>query len=153
MSFFQFNAAAAMLIFLIILGYFSHNNSIIISAAVLLLMQQTPLERYIPWWEKYGLYLGITILTIGVLSPLVSGKIKLENLGGLLLNWKMILAIVVGIFVAWLGGRGVSLMTSQPSIITGLLIGTIAGVAFFKGVPVGPLIAAGMLSLILNRLG
>ncbi|WP_356918858.1 DUF441 family protein [Chryseobacterium gambrini] len=37
-------------------------------------------------------------------------------------------------------------------MITGLLIGTIAGVAFFKGVPVGPLIAAGMLSLILNKL-
>lgn len=152
MSFFHFNTAAAMLVFLIVLGYFSHNQSIIISAAVLLVLQQTPLERYIPWVEQYGLQIGIIILTIGVLSPLVSGKVKLDNLGGLLLNWKMLLAIVVGIFVAWLGGRGVDLMTSQPSIITGLLIGTIAGVALFKGVPVGPLIAAGMLSLILNRL-
>ena len=152
MSFFHFNAAAAMLIFLIILGYFSHNSSIIISAAVLLVMQQTPLERHIPWLEKYGLNIGIIILTIGVLSPLVSGKIKLEGIGALLLNWKMILAVVVGIFVAWLGGRGVNLMSAHPSIITGLLIGTIAGVAFFKGVPVGPLIAAGMLSLILNKL-
>ena len=141
-----------MLIFLIILGYFSHNSSIIISAAVLLVMQQTPLERHIPWLEKYGLNIGIIILTIGVLSPLVSGKIKLEGIGALLLNWKMILAVVVGIFVAWLGGRGVNLMSAHPSIITGLLIGTIAGVAFFKGVPVGPLIAAGMLSLILNKL-
>ncbi|KGQ69392.1 hypothetical protein A1D23_06490 [Chelonobacter oris] len=152
MSFFHFNAAAIMLVFLIILGYFSHNNSIILSAVILLIMQQTPLERYLPWAERYGLHIGITILTIGVLSPLVSGKIKLENLTGMLLNWQMILAVVVGIFVAWLGGRGVTLITSQPSITAGLLVGTIAGVAFFKGVPVGPLIAAGMLSLILSKL-
>ncbi|MGR3807113.1 Uncharacterized membrane protein, DUF441 family [Pasteurella testudinis DSM 23072] len=152
MSFFHFNTAALILVFLIILGYFSHNNSIIFSAAVLLVMQQSPLESYIPWLEKYGLHIGITILTIGVLSPLVSGKIKLDNPAILLLNWKMILAIVVGIFVAWLGGRGLTLMTASPSIITGLLIGTIAGVAFFKGVPVGPLIAAGMLSLIVSKL-
>lgn len=152
MPFFHFNTVAAVLIFLIILGYFSHNHSIIISATVMLVIQQTPLERYLPWLEKYGLHIGITILTIGVLSPLASGKVKIDNLGSLLLNWQMMLAIVVGVFVAWLGGRGVMLMTSQPSIITGLMVGTIAGVAFFKGIPVGPLIAAGMLSIILNRL-
>lgn len=40
-------------------------------------------------------------------------------------------------------------MSSQPDIIAGLLIGTIAGVALLRGVPVGPLIAAGLLSLVL----
>jgi uncharacterized membrane protein (DUF441 family) len=32
-------------------------------------------------------------------------------------------------------------------VIGGLLIGTVIGVAFFRGVPVGPLIAAGIVSL------
>ena len=49
--------------------------------------------------------------------------------------------------VAWLGGRGVNFMSVQPSVIGGLLIGTVIGVAFFRGVPVGPLIAAGIVSL------
>ena len=49
--------------------------------------------------------------------------------------------------MAWLGGRGVKLMTHQPNIVAGLLIGTVAGVALLRGVPVGPLIAAGVLSL------
>ena len=53
-------------------------------------------------------------------------------------------------FVAWLGGRGVSLMAAQPNIVAGLLIGTVAGVALLRGVPVGPLIAAGILSLIIG---
>jgi uncharacterized membrane protein (DUF441 family) len=42
-------------------------------------------------------------------------------------------------------------MSGQPIIVTGLLIGTVIGVAFFKGVPVGPLIAAGLLSLLIGR--
>lgn len=113
-------------------------------------MQQTVLNKYIPYLEKYGLTIGIIILTIGVLSPIVSGKIALPNLATLL-NWKMLLAILAGISVAWLGGRGINLMGNQPVLVTGLLIGTIIGVAFLKGVPVGPLIAAGILSLVVGK--
>ena len=113
-------------------------------------MQQTALSVYVPWIARNGLSIGIIILTIGVLSPLVSGKVQLPPILELVTNWKLILAIVVGIFVAWLGGKGVSLMTLQPTLITGLIIGTVIGVTFFKGIPVGPLIAAGVLALLLN---
>lgn len=68
------------------------------------------------------------------------------------LHWKSLLAVAVGILVAYLGGRGASLMLNQPAITTGLLTGTILGVALFKGVPVGPLIAAGILSLMIGRM-
>lgn len=146
----SFNPIALFLVALILLGVLGNNNSITISATILLLMQQTVLNKYIPYLEKYGLTIGIIILTIGVLSPIVSGKIALPNLATLL-NWKMLLAILAGISVAWLGGRGINLMGNQPILVTGLLIGTIIGVAFLKGVPVGPLIAAGILSLIVGK--
>lgn len=146
----SFNPIALFLVALILLGVLGNNNSITISATVLLLMQQTVLNKYIPYLEKYGLTIGIIILTIGVLSPIVSGKIALPNLATLL-NWKMLLAILAGISVAWLGGRGINLMGNQPILVTGLLIGTIIGVAFLKGVPVGPLIAAGILSLVVGK--
>lgn len=146
----SFNPIALFLVALILLGVLGNNNSITISATVLLLMQQTVLNKYIPYLEKYGLTIGIIILTIGVLSPIVSGKIALPNLATLL-NWKMLLAILAGISVAWLGGRGINLMGNQPVLVTGLLIGTIIGVAFLKGVPVGPLIAAGILSLVVGK--
>ena len=61
------------------------------------------------------------------------------------------MAIAVGIFVAWLGGRGVKLMSLQPDVVAGLLIGTVAGVALLRGVPVGPLIAAGILSILIGK--
>ena len=53
-------------------------------------------------------------------------------------HWKSLVAIAVGVFVSWLGGRGVTLMSSQPTIVAGLLVGTVLGVALFRGVPVGP---------------
>lgn len=146
----QLNAVALLLVALIFLGVFSQNSAVTISAAVLLIMQQTFLSKYIPFMDQYGIKIGIVILTIGVLAPLVSGRITLPELTQLI-NWKMIIAIIAGIGVAWLGGRGVTLMGSQPVLVTGLLIGTIIGVAFLKGVPVGPLIAAGILSLVIGK--
>ena len=41
--------------------------------------------------------------------------------------------------------------TSQPQLVAGLLVGTVLGVALFRGVPVGPLIAAGLVSLIVGK--
>ncbi len=135
---------------LILLGVVSNNNSITISATILLLMQQTALVQFVPLVEKHGLNLGIILLTIGVLSPLVSGKAQVPPVAEFL-NFKMISAVFIGIFVAWLAGRGVPLMGQQPVLITGLLIGTVIGVAFMGGIPVGPLIAVGILSLSSER--
>ncbi|CBY81320.1 MULTISPECIES: DUF441 domain-containing protein [Haemophilus] len=147
----QLNTIALLLVILLILGVLSNNSTITISAAVLLIMQQTFLSSHIPLLEKYGVKIGIIILTIGVLSPLVSGKIQLPDLSGFL-SWKMALSIAVGILVAWLAGKGVPLMGEQPILVTGLLIGTIIGVAFLGGIPVGPLIAAGILALLLGKI-
>lgn len=147
----QLNTIALLLVILLILGVLSNNSAITISAAVLLIMQQTFLSSHIPLLEKYGVKIGIIILTIGVLSPLVSGKIQLPDLSGFL-SWKMALSIAVGMLVAWLAGKGVPLMGEQPILVTGLLIGTIIGVAFLGGIPVGPLIAAGILALLLGKI-
>ncbi|OFO31959.1 hypothetical protein HMPREF3050_06450 [Neisseria sp. HMSC065D04] len=146
----NFNFVPMFLVTLIFLGVVSNNNSITISAAILLLMQQTALSQYIPFMEKHGLHFGIILLTIGVLSPLVSGKVQIPQLSEFV-NFKMIAAVLIGILVAWLAGRGVPLMSEQPVLVTGLLIGTVIGVAFMGGIPVGPLIAAGLLSFIAGK--
>ena len=71
---------------IIVLGLISQNSAITISAAVLLIMQQTLLSKYIPILEQYGVKIGIIILTIGVLAPLVSGKIQLPDLSSFLIT-------------------------------------------------------------------
>lgn len=138
------------LVAMIFLGIISQNNSITVSATILLLMQQTALVQFVPLIEKHGLNIGIIILTVSVLSPLVSGRIQIPPAAGFL-NLKMAAAVAIGIFVAWIAGRGVPLMGQQPVLITGLLIGTVIGVTFMGGIPVGPLIAAGILSFVVGK--
>jgi uncharacterized membrane protein (DUF441 family) len=141
-----------LLLALLAVGIVGNNNSVSIAVAVLLLIRLLHLDRVVPYLESYGLQVGVIILTIGVLAPLASGKIGYEDLIKTFLNWKSVLAIGIGIFVSYLGGRGIPLMSANPLIVTGLMIGTIIGVALFKGVPVGPLIAAGMTAVILGVL-
>ena len=133
------------------LGVISSNSAITIAMIVLLLLRVTGFTQAFPWLEKHGLNIGIIILTIGVMTPLASGKLSLDELGQTFLSWKSLLAVGVGLLVAYLGGRGVSLMGANPTIVAGLLIGTVLGVALFRGVPVGPLIAAGILSLMIGK--
>ncbi|MFS0869614.1 DUF441 domain-containing protein [Paenibacillus xylanilyticus] len=133
------------------LGIISSNTPVTVAMVFLLLLRVLNLNQAFPWLEKYGLTLGIIILTIGVMAPLASGKMSLQTIGESFLHWKSLLAIGIGLLVAYLGGRGATLMSTQPTVVAGLLIGTVLGVALFKGVPVGPLIAAGILSLLLGK--
>ena len=142
-----FNPVSILLIVFIALGYFSKNGAIWISSSILLVVQQTVLTRYLPQADRPLISLGILILTIGILAPLVSGKVQLPLISQLL-DIKLFTAVLTGIFVAWLAGRGIGVMQSQPNLIIGLLVGTVIGVTFFNGIPVGPLIAGGLLSLL-----
>ncbi|WP_042203015.1 DUF441 domain-containing protein [Paenibacillus camerounensis] len=140
-----------LLLGLAALGIISSNSPVTIAMVVLLLLRVLGLQQAFPWLEKHGLTVGIIILTIGVMTPLASGKITLTTIWQSFFHWKSLAAIGIGMLVAYLGGRGAVLMGSQPTVVAGLLIGTVLGVALFKGVPVGPLIAAGLLSLIIGR--
>ncbi len=147
------NVDPTLIILLVLagLGIISHNMTVTLAMLFLLVVRITPLNDFFPWVEKYGLTIGILILTIGVMAPIASGKISANDVLSSFLNWKSILAIIIGIAVSWLGSRGVNLMSHQPSTVAGLLVGTVIGVALFRGVPVGPLIAAGILSLLIGK--
>ncbi|AUH01620.1 DUF441 domain-containing protein [Pectobacteriaceae bacterium CE70] len=147
----NFDPTLLILLVLAALGIISHNMTVTLAMLALLTIRITPLNHYLPWVERYGLTLGILILTIGVMSPIASGKITASDVLHSFLNWKSLLAVFIGVLVSWLGGRGVSLMSNQPSVVAGLLVGTVMGVALFRGVPVGPLIAAGLLSLLIGK--
>ncbi|OTG93393.1 DUF441 domain-containing protein [Acinetobacter sp. ANC 3832] len=140
-----------VLLVLLACGVFSHNSAVTIAAGVLIVFRITPLSEFFPLLQQHGLNIGIIILTIGVLTPIASGKIAGESILKSFMSWKSLLAIAIGLLVAWLGGRGVKLMSNQPDVVAGLLIGTVAGVAVLRGVPVGPLIAAGILSLLIGN--
>lgn len=147
----QFDITFFILLALAALCYLTHNNTVTFAVLLLLLFKVTPLADYFPILNKYGMTAGIVLLTAAMMVPLANGSMSLETIWKSFTSWQSVLAIVVGIFVSWLGTRGVSLMSANPTIINGLIFGTLIGVAFFKGIPVGPLIAGGMLSLIIGK--
>ncbi|SQC42226.1 inner membrane protein [Klebsiella pneumoniae] len=132
------------------LGFISHNTTVAISILVLIIVRVTPLNAFFPWVEKQGLTVGIIILTIGVMAPIASGTLPPSTLIHSFMNWKSLLAIAVGVFVSCSAARRLP-DGSQPHLVAGLLVGTVLGVALFRGVPVGPLIAAGIISLFIGK--
>lgn len=147
----QFDISFFLLLALAALCYVTHNNTVTFAVLLLLLFKLTPLSTYFTLLNQYGLTIGIVILTAAMMVPLADGTLKIQDILKSFTTWQSMLAILVGIAVSWLGTRGVSLIGAHPTIINGLIIGTLIGVAFFKGIPVGPLIAAGILSLVIGK--
>lgn len=88
--------------------------------------------------------MGVAIITIAVLVPIATGEIGFKELGESLKSPYAWIALIAGVLVALLGKNGVVLLSEDPHITTALVFGTIAAVALFNGVAVGPLIGAGI---------
>lgn len=123
----MFDVTLLILLGLAALGFISHNTTVAVSILVLIIVRVTPLNTFFPWIEKQGLTVGIIILTIGVMAPIASGTLPPSTLIHSFVNWKSLVAIAVGVFVSWLGGRGITLMGNQPQLVAGLLVGTVLG--------------------------
>ena len=145
----QLDMSLVVLCVLLACGIVIHNKTIWLTASLLILVKVLPIQHHIfPYIQQYGLNLGILILTLTLLTPIATGELSNKDLLKSFSSWQSLAAIAVGLLVTWLGARGVKLLSADPNVVTGLLVGTVAGVVLFRGVPVGPLIAAGILSLV-----
>lgn len=141
------------LLIILALSVIGNNPTVSIAALILLLIKLLGFETWFPVIEDHGINIGITILTLAVLAPLAQGRI---SSGSILAAFKTpigVVAIVIGIFVAWVAAQGVFFMKDSPEAVTALVVGTMIGVCFFQGLAVGPLIAGGLVALIINLLG
>ncbi len=145
--------AGILLLVIILLGIAGKNYVMTTAAGALLALRLLHGEALFPILERHAINVGIGFITLAILIPFANGGIGWSEVYKTLDDPTGLMALATGIFVAYLGGRGVGFLTSQPQVIVGLMVGTIVGVAFFRGVPVGPLIAAGMLALIMGLLG
>ncbi|MCL6638226.1 MAG: DUF441 domain-containing protein [Firmicutes bacterium] len=134
------------------LGLAGRNSTVAAAASILLVIHLAQSGSALHFLEEYSLKLGIGLITLSVMIPFATGSVGYQSLLSSFKSYLGLFAIIVGVSVAYLGGRGVALLTSQPQVMVGLLIGTIIGVAFFKGVPVGPLIGAGMVAVLLSAI-
>ena len=84
------------------------------------------------------------------LGAIAAGDIGFKELIQSIRGHIGIISFLSGIFVAIVAAHGVGLMKEAPLVTTALLAGTILAVGLFRGVPVGPLIGAGIAALVIG---
>ena len=141
------------LLIILVLSVIGNNHSVSVAVLVLLLIKILGFVTWFPIVENYGISVGITILTLAVLVPIAQGRISTSEMLEAFKTPIGLVAILIGIFVAWVAAQGVPFMKGTPEAVTALIVGTIIGVSFFHGLAVGPLIAGGLVSLIINLFG
>lgn len=136
------------LLIILVLSVLGHNQSVAVATGFLLLVRLLGLNSWLPIIESNGMNIGITILTIAILAPIATGRISMDNIVDAFKSPIGLIALASGIFVAWTASRGLLFINTSPEMISSLVLGTVVGVCFLQGIAIGPLIAAGLVSLV-----
>lgn len=139
-----------ILLVLIVVGIIGKVPLIATSSCLLLVLKLINLTHYFPLIERRGLELGLLFLMLSVLVPFANGEISFKEIRLNIFSWPGLLAILGGCLATYMNGDGLRMLQYQPEIMVGLVIGSILGIVLFKGIPVGPLMAAGLTAVFLK---
>ena len=145
-----------------LVGIVTHNKSIIYATNFVLILKclfsiteiykikGINIENLMTRFRENGINWGVLVITIAILIPIATGEIGFSHLLNAFRSPVGWVAIISGITVSILSSKGVVLLSGQPEITVALVIGTIVGVVFFKGIAAGPVIASGITFCILK---
>lgn len=146
----MFNTETIGLVLLLLLGLAARSNLVAASATILLAIRFTRLGFLYPVLERRGVEIGLLFLTLAMLVPFAVGKVNLRDVGRSFVTLPGILAILGGAVATHLNGKGLHLLDQQSHLMIGLIVGSILGIVVWGGIPVGPLMAAGVTYLMLE---
>ena len=126
------------------------NQSLLIASVVVLALKALPNSaKIMSWLSDKGINLGVTIISITILVPIVTGQIGLKDLIQSFKTPMGWLGILCGILVAVLSSKGVGLINQSPEITVALVLERFLA-SFLKGIAAGPIIASGMMYVIIT---
>ncbi|MEW6663306.1 MAG: DUF441 domain-containing protein [Bacillota bacterium] len=143
------SSATLMMLFVLLLGILGKSNVIAAAAGIMLTLQFFRLQVFFPVLEERGLELGLVFLVISVLVPFAAGRVAPSEIVRSFFTVPGLIALISGAVATTMNGQGLELLQRVPSLMIGLVIGSIVGVVFFGGIPVGPLMAGGIAALLL----
>jgi len=138
------------LFFVFLLGMATRNNILTAAAGILIIMQALGLERLFSILENRAIDLGLLFLTLAILVPFATGKITLAHIISFLFSPAGLVTAIGGAIAARLNARGVDLLTREPDVIGAIILGALFSIALMGGIPVGPVMAAGIASVFLQ---
>lgn len=100
--------------------------------------------------NRHGLNAGLFFLMLFLLSPLLSEKNGFVDVWNFFKSPLGFYTVACGIVSSYIGGKGVAYIQTNPQSFFAVLLGTLIGVLFFRGLPAGLLIGAGLVSLVLS---
>lgn len=132
-----------LLVGLLCLGIIAGSNLIAAAACLLLIFKFANLNTVFSILERRGLEMGLLFLIITLLIPLANGQVGGQEIINSMTSLSGVLAITGGAVATYLNTIGIRLMRIDPEVVFGLVIGSIFGVVFLRGVPVGHIAAVG----------
>lgn len=128
-------------------GLLGRSFVLVIASLVLGGLKLSGLNGVLSLIENRGIKLGLLFLLLSVLAPIVNGEISLADMVRSYKSVLGVLALISGILATKVNGMGLNLLDSSPELIVGIVLGSIIGIIFLDGIPVGPLTAGGLMAL------
>lgn len=139
--------AAGTLLVVALLSFIAKDRLLMAAAILLALLAAVDGREALGLLQKSAFPLGIFFLMAFLLLPIATQKISLVNLAGGLLSVKGAVAVAAGLGISFIGGKGVGILTTQPTVLVGVIVGTLMAVLFLDGLPAGLIIAAGLIGV------
>ncbi len=134
---------------MLLIGILAKSNLIATAASLLLIVKFTNLKFIYTILDRRGLELGLLFLMLSIMVPLANGSVSANDITRNLVTLPGALAVAGGAGATYLNARGLTLLRADPEIVFGMVLGSIFGIVFLNGVPVGPLMAAGITAMFL----
>ncbi|MCW2278249.1 DUF441 domain-containing protein [Heliophilum fasciatum] len=144
------HGGTVLLALVVLLGIVARSPLTSVGAAAILLLQLMSGQTWLNWIEHRGVEIGLLFLTLAMLAPFATGKIAGADVLAAMKSWPGIIALTGGVIATHLNKQGIELLSGDPQLIIGMIVGSLLGIVFFGGIPVGPLMAGGLTALFLQ---
>lgn len=142
------NGSSIFLYIIIVLGLLARSRVIVLAGFSLLLIKELGLSGIFEFLSNKGIEIGLIFLLMAILTPLLLSSLEKEDLQKTLFSWKSAVAVLAGLLATRFNGMGLKLLEESPEVVVGIVIGSLIGIVFFGGIPVGPLMAAGIAAIL-----
>jgi uncharacterized membrane protein (DUF441 family) len=144
------NAENLSLVALLLLGLWAGSGLVAASAAVLLAIRVVKLQALLPILSESGITIGLLFLTLVMLVPFAVGRVDFRQVLRTLTTWPGIAALLAGAIATHLNGQGLDILTHHSELMVAIILGSIIGIVIWGGIPVGPLMAGGLMYMMLE---
>ncbi|MFW5998729.1 MAG: DUF441 domain-containing protein [Halanaerobiaceae bacterium] len=141
------------LLFILALGLMAKTRVVVLASLFLIFLNELDLSPIIKFFSDQGIEIGLIFLLLAILASVMNNPLDWEQLQFTFLTKEGVIAVISGLLATKFNSMGLNLLSQSPQIIIGIILGSLVGIVFFNGIPVGPLMAAGIAALTLEFLG